>query len=251
MTWSVYLWAALLVLVFSALLSMAGLGAAFLFVPFFYWLGVPLHQSMSMGLFLNFLSLSFASVVYWRNGLVNLRAGLPIAIAAIIFSPLGAVSSQFVERRILLWLFAAFLIFAAYMMLFYRSPRSETKKGGKAEIGVGALVGMLAGYLGGLLGVGGGNIILPALTWAGYDAKVSAGTTALVVVFSSLAGFLGRVSVGGLNYGFLGVVSLAATVGSLSGAWLMKNKLSSSQLKRIIGVALFGMAIKIIVDLWR
>ena len=48
----------------------------------------------------------------------------------------------------------------------------------------------MAGFLGGLLGVGGGNVILPGLTWLGLDAKVAAGTTALAVVFSSLSGFL-------------------------------------------------------------
>ena len=38
---AVYLICAALVFVFSGLLAMAGLGAAFLFVPLFYYLGVP------------------------------------------------------------------------------------------------------------------------------------------------------------------------------------------------------------------
>lgn len=51
------------VLGFSAVLSMAGLGAAFLFVPVFYWLGVPLEGAVPLGLLLNAVSLTFASAL--------------------------------------------------------------------------------------------------------------------------------------------------------------------------------------------
>ncbi len=39
---TLYIVSAILVFVFSGLPAMAGLGAAFLFVPLFYYLGVPL-----------------------------------------------------------------------------------------------------------------------------------------------------------------------------------------------------------------
>ena len=67
----IYLAIAVLVFALSGLLSMAGLGAAFIFVPLFYWLGVPLPVASSTALLLNAVSLSLASVTYWRAGLVN------------------------------------------------------------------------------------------------------------------------------------------------------------------------------------
>ena len=88
--------ASVVVVVFSALLSMAGLGAAFLFVPFFYWMGVPLREAMATALLLNAISLAFASAVFIQGGLVRFRAALPILIAAVILSPVGAWSSQYV-----------------------------------------------------------------------------------------------------------------------------------------------------------
>ena len=187
-----------IVLVFSALLSMAGLGAAFLFVPFFYWMGVPLREAMATALLLNAISLAFASAVFIHGGLVRFRAALPIVIAAVLLSPVRAWSSQYVPRDTLLWLLAGFLVFAGAMMLFYRPvAKAPTDAGGAREAALGAGVGGFAGYLGGLLGVGGGNFIVPVLTWLGYDAKVAAGTTGFVVVFASAAGFLGHVSLGG------------------------------------------------------
>ncbi len=239
--------ASVLVVVFSALLSMAGLGAAFLFVPFFYWMGVPLREAMATALLLNAISLAFASVVFIQGKLVRFRAALPILIVAVILSPVGAWSSQYVPRNTLLWLFAAFLVFAGAMMLFYR-PARKTPEGhdGRKEMALGAGVGGVAGYLGGLLGVGGGNFIVPVLTWLGYDPKVAAGTTAFVVVFASAAGFLGHVSLGGLDPAFLAVTGAAAVVGALAGSWLARFKLSSAQLKRVIGMLLWLIAAKIV-----
>jgi uncharacterized membrane protein YfcA len=239
--------ASVVVVVFSALLSMAGLGAAFLFVPFFYWMGVPLREAMATALLLNAISLAFASAVFIQGGLVRFRAAMPILAAAVMLSPLGAWSSQYVPRDILLWLFAAFLVFAGVMMLFYRPvPRNPGGRDGLREATLGAGVGGFAGYLGGLLGVGGGNFIVPVLTWLGYDPKVAAGTTGFVVVFASAAGFLGHASLGGLNPTFLAATGAAAIVGALAGSWLARFKLSSAQLKRVIGVLLWAIAIKIV-----
>jgi uncharacterized protein len=239
--------ASVVVLVFSALLSMAGLGAAFLFVPFFYWMGVPLREAMATALLLNAISLAFASAVFIQGGLVRFRAALPIVVVAVILSPIGAWSSKYVPRDTLLWLFAGFLVFAGAMMLFYRpAVKNPVGRDGSREAVLGAGVGGFAGYLGGLLGVGGGNFIVPVLTWLGYDPKVAAGTTAFVVVFASAAGFLGHVSLGGLDPTFLIVTGIAAVVGALAGSWLARFKLSSAQLKRVIGVLLWGIAVKII-----
>jgi uncharacterized protein len=239
--------AGLVVVLFSALLSMAGLGAAFLFVPFFYWMGVPLREAMATALLLNAISLAFASAVFIQGGLVRFRAALPILITAVILSPAGAWSSRYVPRDVLLWLFAGFLVFAGAMMLFFRpAPRPAGGDGGAKEAVLSAGVGGFAGYLGGLLGVGGGNFIVPVLTWMGYDPKVAAGTTGFVVVFASAAGFLGHVSLGGLDSTFLIVTGIAAVIGALAGSWLARFKLSSAQLKRVIGVLLWGIAGKII-----
>ncbi len=244
-TLAVYLIGTPVVLFFSAILSMAGLGAAFLFVPFFYWLGVPLEVAMPTALLLNFVSLVFASAVYLKSRLVDFRAALPIAIAAVALSPLGTQATQLVDKAVLLWLFSAFLVFAASMMLFHKTKVRPARRGaGVAALGAG--MGGVAGFLGGLLGVGGGNFIVPVLNGLGFDPKVAAGTTAFVVVFSSLAGFLGHASLGELDYTFLVVMALASIGGALLGSYLMRYKLSSPQLKRIIGLVLYVVAAKMV-----
>jgi len=265
-----YLICGAVVLVCSAVLSMAGLGAAFIFVPLFYWLGIPLAEAMPTALLLNTISLGVASVSYMRGKLVDYRAAVPMIIAAVLLSPLGSYSSHYVAREMLLWLFSGFLIFAGSMMLFYRSRAQRevaaavedrgavpliVKDAGETSTVVpfgtwlGAGVGAVAGYLGGLLGVGGGNFIVPFLNWLGYKPKVAAATTAFVVVFASLAGFLGHITLGHIDRWLLAVTGGSAMIGALLGAWLMKYKLTGPQLKKIIGFLLYVIAAKIMYSL--
>lgn len=249
MSITIYIVCSALVFILSGLLAMAGLGAAFLFVPLFYYLGVPLAEATPTALLLNVVSMIFATINYWRGKLINWRVGVPVLIAAVALSPVGALLTAHVNKTVLLAMFAAFLVFAGTMMLFYKAKKREQELNRGIEVAAGAGVGTVAGFLGGLLGVGGGNFILPVLNWMGLDAKVAAGTTALVVVFSSLSGFLAHATMTSLDPLFVGIMAVMASGGSIVGSQLMKTKVSSSQLKKIIGVLLFIIAAKMIFDL--
>jgi uncharacterized membrane protein YfcA len=233
-----------IVLAFSGLMSMAGLGAAFLFVPLFYYMGIPLDQATPAALLLNAISLLAAAITYWKAGLIQWRIGLPVLILAVIFSPLGAMVTPWVNKDLLLSLFVAFLLFAASMMLFFKQKTTKKPMSRAVEIGAGGGVGAFAGFLGGLLGVGGGNFILPVLNGIGMETKVAAATTSVIVMFSSFSGFLGHMTVGKLDPVFLIVAGVGAILGSLLGSWLMKKKISGRQLKIIIGIILYAVAVK-------
>jgi hypothetical protein len=166
-----YLLSTVVVFFFSGLMAMAGLGAAFLFVPFFYYMGVPLAEATPTALLLNVVSLAFAAVTYVRARLVNWPVGIPILLTAVILAPVGARLTAQVNKQVLLGMFAAFLVFAGAMMLFYKSrPRSQPLSR-SVETVAGAGVGSVAGFLGGLLGVGGGNFIVPVLNWRGWTPR--------------------------------------------------------------------------------
>jgi uncharacterized membrane protein YfcA len=94
-------------------------------VPLFYYLGVPLAEATPTALLLNVVSLLFATINYWRGKLINWRVGVPVLIAAVVLSPLGALMTQHVNKTVLLALFAAFLVFAGSMMLFYKAKKRE------------------------------------------------------------------------------------------------------------------------------
>ena len=129
------------------------------------------------------------------------------------------------------------------MMLFYRAKPHEA--GDSRREGRGVRRGRrrgTAGYVGGLLGVGGGNIIVPALVGLGFDPKKASATTAFIVIFSSLTGFLGKASIGGMDGRLLAWTAAGSIAGSLLGAWLMQKKLAAGQVKKTIGIILYVIA---------
>ncbi|MGC1454841.1 MAG: sulfite exporter TauE/SafE family protein [Nitrospirota bacterium] len=237
--------AALLVFVFTTVLTIAGVGSAFIVIPTFYWLGVPLTEAMAIGLLLNAISMTFASANYIRYQLVLFRTALPVIVLAIVFSPLGAYSTRYFPKNVLILLFVIFLVFAASMMLFYKPKKKTEGRGdGEKELKTGIGLGIGAGYLGGLLGVGGGNFIVPALVWLGIDPKKASATTAFIVVFSSLSGFFGHAALGSINWNLLTFAAIGSIAGAILGSWLMHKKLDAGQVKKIIGIVLYAIAAK-------
>jgi hypothetical protein len=105
--------------VFTTLLTIAGVGAAFILIPVFLALGIELHTAMATALLLNAVGMSVASVNFVRKKLVVWRLVIPMVVIASTLSPLGAWVSKGLDRTVLLWLFVGFLLFAAAMMLFY------------------------------------------------------------------------------------------------------------------------------------
>lgn len=240
-----YILATALVFGFTAVLSVAGLGGAFIIIPTFYWLGMPLTEAMAIGLLLNAIGMTFASANYIRYKLVLFRTALPIIILAVVFSPLGAYSTRYFPKNTLILFFVLFLVFPASMMLFYRPKEKKDKQhvaGKELKTGIGLGIG--AGYLGGLLGVGGGNFIVPALVWLGTDPKKASATTAFIVIFSSLAGFFGHAATGNITWNLLAFSSVGSITGALAGSWLMHRKLDANQVKKIIGIVLYAIAAK-------
>ncbi len=245
----IYIIASIITFIFTTVLTIAGVGAAFILIPVFLALGIPLLTAMSTALLLNSIAMIFASVSFAKKKLIVFKTAFPILIVASILSPLGARTAEHLPRNVLLWLFVGFLIFAGTMMLFYKSKERQIETNTKKLIAYGLGVGSFAGYLGGLLGVGGGNFIVPVLVWLGFNPKKASATTAFIVIFSSFSGFLGHVSLGNVNLPLLSLCALGSISGALLGAYLMKEKLNRRQVKVVIGLILYLIAAKMIWNL--
>ncbi len=244
MLWLSLVLAAVVTFVLTTVFAMAGVGAAFVLIPVFLAFGIELHTAMATALLLNAIAMTVASVTFIRKGLVEWRLVAPMLVLAVLASPVGVHAAQGLDRTVLLALFVAFLVFAALMILFYRPKARGDHSSTRDALILGLPVGVLAGFVGGLLGVGGGNIIVPALIAAGLEPKRASASASFVVLFASLAGFLAHVGVAKIDSTLLVSSGLASAVGAALGAWLASEKLGGDQLKRVIALVLIAVAAK-------
>jgi uncharacterized membrane protein YfcA len=210
--------AAIITFALTTIFSMAGVGAAVVLIPVFLAFGIELHTAMATALLLNAIGMSVASVIFVRKRLMEWPLVVPMSIIAVLASPLGVWAARGLDRTPLLWLFVTFLVFAGAMMLFYKpAPRAE-RRTFRQTLALGLPVGALAGFVGGLLGVGGGNIIVPALVAAGLEPKRASASASFIVIFASLSGFLAHVPSADVGLDLLGATAGATAAGAALGA---------------------------------
>ncbi len=113
---------------------------------------------------------------------------------------------------------------------------------------IGLFVGIFAGFVGGMLGIGGGFIIAPILMWMGYKTKEAAATTAFVVTFSSFSGYFGHMAQGHMNWTLTIILIVSVIIGSQFGARYLSSKAKSRQVKIIYAVVLLLIAAKLVID---
>jgi uncharacterized membrane protein YfcA len=83
----------------------------------------------------------------------------------------------------------------------------------------------------------------------GVAPRVATGTTALVALASSMAGFMARATLGSIDVGFAAATAIAAGAGASIGFHITTTRLSSRGLKMVVAVILWLIAIKMGWDL--
>ncbi|MFC6356341.1 sulfite exporter TauE/SafE family protein [Luethyella okanaganae] len=92
------------------------------------------------------------------------------------------------------------------------------------------LVGLVAGYLSGLFGVGGGVIIVPALVLLlGFDVRVASGTSLAAIAPSALVGVIAYVLSDSVDWILAALLVIGSVVGAQLGSHLL-NRIPREQL---------------------
>ena len=109
------------------------------------------------------------------------------------------------------------------------------------------IIGLAAGFMGGLVGIGGGVIIVPALVMLlGMSQHEAQGTSLMMILFPvGILGVLNYYKQGYVDFKYAGLLAIGFFVGSYLGS---KFSLSLPQLtvKRIFAIVMMLLALKIL-----
>jgi uncharacterized membrane protein YfcA len=230
----------------AALFGAVGLGGGVLYVPLLSWWGMELRdQAVPASLLLGCITGAIPAAHCLRAGLVDRRAGALAAAGALAGAPLGAAAMWRVPVPLLKLLFALAVLATAARVLLTREPHPHERASAAATAAAAPAAGLLAGFAGSMLGVGGGFVMVPALLLLGFPTREAVATSALVVAFSALAGFLSHLPAARPEWPLLLLLGAAAAAGaSLSGRFVARRA-RPLLLRRLVGGALLLVAARV------
>lgn len=109
------------------------------------------------------------------------------------------------------------------------------------------LIGLAAGFLSGLIGIGGGVVIVPALVvLAGFSQKMAQGTSLGILLLPvGILAVIQYYKQGYLDVKYVGIISVAFVLGGLLGSKLALS-LSDEKMKKIFAVVMMVIAVKML-----
>ncbi|HEY4653843.1 MAG TPA: sulfite exporter TauE/SafE family protein [Cyclobacteriaceae bacterium] len=243
------------------MLGITGGGGSILSVPILVYLfSLDVVMASAYSLFVVGITSMVGTVLKQKESLVDVGAGLTFAVPSIIaaFSTrkwvVGAIPDlilhvgtfQLTKRGLLLGILAFVIIVVSVRTIL----NGRTSGGIRGPLKTNVLIpmGLITGVLAGLLGVGGGFLILPALVvFARIPFESAVGTTLFVIALNSLLGFLGDL----LNYAINWTFLLSITALSIAGVCLgiLSNKIVPAQpLQKSLGWITLTLGIWILVN---
>ena len=134
---------------------------------------------------------------YATGGAVDWVAGVVIGVGSIVGGQIGVRLLPRIPIPVLQVGFAAILLYSAYRLLL---PETLAAEGPSGRWWLLVVVGLVAGVLAGLLGIGGGIVVIPGLVLlAGVDMDTARGTSLLVVLITALTASITTVRSGQAN----------------------------------------------------
>ncbi|HLV26450.1 MAG TPA: sulfite exporter TauE/SafE family protein [Gemmatimonadales bacterium] len=234
-----------LALLVGLLLGLLGGGGTILAVPVFvYILGFAPKDAIAHSLLVVGITSLVGSLGHWRAGNVRWRVALIFGAVAMASAVVGARLALLLSGRTQLVLFAIVMLVASVFMMRGRrkvTPAHEQQASRALRPLPIALQASGVGIVTGLVGVGGGFMIVPALTLlGGLPIHHAIGTSLVIIGLNALAGFAGYLDQVTVDWQLVLVFTTMAIVGTFGGTALARHVPAASLRK---GFAVFLIAI--------
>ena len=235
--------------IIGLVLGLLGGGGSILTVPaLVYLVGQTPHVAVTASLMIVGTNSAIGAAFHRSQGTLNWRVALAFGGTGMLTSYMAAGVSDLFSPTLLLVLFALLMLCIALLMIF--RPTITYKLDAEAQcnwvvvIAAGAVVGVLTG----VLGVGGGFLIVPALVMlVGLPMQQAVGTSLTIIAMNSLAGLLGHLGDVSLDMRLIAIFVVTGLLGTLSGTKLAQ-RLENKLLQRLFALVVLVLAVFLLSD---
>ncbi|AAN65688.1 conserved membrane protein of unknown function [Pseudomonas putida KT2440] len=244
--------------IIGAVLALTGAGGGILAVPLLvFGLGLSMVEAAPVGLLAVGLASAVGAVLGLRQGLVRYRAALFIALVGVAAAPFGLMLAHRLPNAPLQVVFAGVLVYAC-LRIWRKAAKELCGEANGAHRFIEpcvlnplqgrlrwtlpcaralAFTGALSGLLSGLLGVGGGFVIIPALNRYTNLRMASIVSTSLAVIALVSTGSVVSASLAGVMHWQVGAPFAVGAVLGLLLARPLAARLAGPRLQQMFAVA--------------
>lgn len=248
-------------LIIGMLVGALGGGGAILGVPLLiYGAGQDSQQATLTSLVIVVAAAFAGLLMQYRNGAVDYRTGFIFGVLGSAGALVGTLLNDKISEPLLLTCFSV-LLFVVAVLTFRKARKSSSGANNGVADGDGVsqevktrlpmliVTATAVGFLTGLFGVGGGFVIVPALTIVlGVPMRLAVGTSLVVIVINSLVTMAFRYQeLSIIEWGPLWPMVALTVLGALSGAFI-NRRISQSALQLWFSALLCGVAVFIAVQ---
>ena len=221
-----------------------GVGGGILVVPGLI-VATKMDQRLAHGTSLAaVLPISFASLLtYWAHDHVDWSVGLFLALGSIFGAIIGAKLLAIASKRVLSTVFIFVLIVSGVKLLF------ATHGDGRGPLSLIVVIVLIAigfatGALAGMLGVGGGMIMVPAMiVLFGIPSAVAKGTSLAVIIPTAISGTLRNRKNSNADLVAAAIVGATGIISAVAGGWV-SARMSDSLSNTLFAVFLLLIAVR-------
>ena len=231
----------------AILYSSVGFGGGSSYLAILALTGMSFIQFRAISLLCNIVVVSGGTYIYFRKGLFNWKKIIPLGLLSIPFAFLGGYLK--VSQTFFFVLLGITLIVAAMSMWVSKYIVDSPKQGAHKSAIKDGFIGVVIGFVSGMVGIGGGVFLAPVLHLTSWDTpKRIAATASFFILVNSIAGLLGQYQ----NTDFYFepkiafILMLTVFLGGQIGSRLSASRISPYVLKRVTAVLIAFVGLRIL-----
>jgi uncharacterized membrane protein YfcA len=255
----IYFLVGFLGLISGFLSGLLGIGGGIVMAPLLLYIppllgmdSLTMHSIAGLTIVQGLVACLSGSLIHKKLDFVSNELSLYMGSTIFIFAAIGGAGSKFVSNSILLFIFACLAFAAAVFMLI---PISNDRE--RPDVAVVKFSRFRAlttasgvGMLGGLVGQGGSFMLIPLMTsYVHIPTRIAIGSNLAIVLFSSVAGFLGKSVTGQIEW-LLTIPIVLAVVPAVVFGGLVSRLVSVLYLRRLLALLIGIAAVRMWISLF-
>ncbi len=233
----------LLVFLLAVLYSSVGHGGASGYLALMALFSFSPEFMRPSALVLNIFVSTIAFYSYYRNSHFRFSLLLPFIITSVPFSFIGGMIN--VKPELYKIMLGLFLVIAIARMVY--TPGIQTGEIKSVNKTLAYLIGILLGFLSGLIGIGGGIILSPIIILLKWGTqKQTAAVSAAFILVNSISGLGGQLSNGIQLAPEIGYMLASAIAGGFLGSYMGSYRITEKALKYALSLVLTFASIKLL-----